>query len=359
MRKVATIGGYLLLALSGCSSSGASGGAGTPLTGGTGGASGGVALTPNCAPDNLVPVAGTNLSTACSSYVTPTADGTGIVTQLGSYGAVAENNVGQGYEITPNAQDTVQFCTTFAQSFGEDPKLTAQVLDLRGTDLQLYTVFRPARWVEGEKYPIITWGNGTCAQPGAYAALLMDVASHGFFVVAANGRFVANGAQTKALDFVFAANEDSTSPYYHRLDTTKVGAMGHSQGSAATVAAAADSRIQAAICFNGGAVPAPKPFLAVSGDRDINNPTVDSYRTMVNAAPEGAFVFFHNVPQTGGTLTGHLTLMMQPDRAIAFTAGWWEYILNGDTKARDLFVGASCGLCGQDADFEYGENGLK
>ncbi len=96
----------------------------------------------------------------------------------------------------------------------------------------------------------------------------------------------------------------------------------------------------------------------MSGDRDIGNPTVAQYQTGVNGAPEAAYVFFHNVPMTGGTLTGHLTLMMQPDRVVDFTTGWWKYRLNGDTKARDLFVGASCGMCGKPADFEFGEHGL-
>lgn len=362
MRTAICVGGCLLWALSGCSSkaddNAAAPGGGALGGGGAGGVSpGGVALTPKCNPDTLEPPAGSTTTVPCSSYVTPTVDGAGILTEFGKYGAIVDTNVGQGFEITPSAQDTVAFCTNFGKIFGEDPTLTAQVLDLRSTDLSLYTVFRPANWVEGEKYPIITWGNGTCAQPGAYAALLMDVASHGYFVVAANGRFVANGSQVKALDFVFAANEDPSSPYYHRLDTTKVGAMGHSQGSAATVVAANDSRVQAAILFNGG-TSAAKPSLAVSADKDINNPTVDSYRTGVNGASEAAFIFYHKVPETGGTLTGHLVLMMQPDRVVDPTIAWWDYMIKGDTKARDMFVGTTCGLCGKDADFEYGEKGL-
>jgi len=305
---------------------------------------GGIPLKARCEPGSVE---------NCSSYVTPTTDGNGILTEFGPYGAVMEINKGAGYEIEPAANDTKAFCETFANIFGEDPALTAQVLDLRDTDLRLYTVFRPVKWKAGEKYPIITWGNGTCAQPGAYAAVLMHVASHGFVVVAANGRFVANGAQVKALDFMFAANDDPASEYYQRLDTSKVGAMGHSQGSGATVAAANDERVDDVILFNGGQK-AGKPFLAISGDRDINNPTVDMYRTGTNDSPKGAFLFYHQIPQTGGTLTGHLTVMMQPDRVTDATTGWWKYVLNGDKTSRDMFVGSSCGLCGKDAEFEFG-----
>jgi hypothetical protein len=333
---------------------GTGGAGGTPTTGGapgTGGA-GGVALKADCTPDDLHALK-TGDTLSCSSYVTPTVDGTGIKTQLGPYGVTFDLNVGKDFAIPPNAADTPAFCTAFAGTFGEDPTLTAKVLDLGNTDLSLYTVFKPANPKAGEKYPIITWGNGTCAQPGSYAALLASVASNGYFVVAANGRFVANGAQTKALDFMFAANDDKTSPYYQMLDTTKVGAMGHSQGSAATITAASDSRISAVILFNGG-TSAVKKFLAVSGDRDIGNPTVASYQS----GTHGSYLFFHKIPQTGGTLTGHLTLMMQPDRVIDPTVNWWQMTMRADATAKNMFVGSSCGLCNKAADFDYGEKGL-
>jgi hypothetical protein len=310
---------------------------------------GDVALVANCGPGALTP---------CSSYLTPTADGAGDLTTFGSYGAVMDINVGTGFEIEPEANDTdPDFCNNFAKGFGEDPSLTEQVLDLRDTDLRLYTVFRPANWVDGEKYPVLTWGNGTCAQPGSYAALLMHAASYGFVVVAANGRFVANGAQLTALDYAAHANEDPASPYFGRLDLTKVGAWGHSQGGGATVAAAKDDRVLNAIVFNGGPT-ASKPFLAVSSDRDIGNPTPESYRAATEAAPKGSFVFFHKVPETGGSLTGHLTLMMQPSRVVDAATGFWRLVFKNDAKAKALYIGSTCGLCGKDDDFEFGEHGF-
>ncbi|HET6339322.1 MAG TPA: hypothetical protein VFG30_39175, partial [Polyangiales bacterium] len=62
-----------------------------------------------------------------------------------------------------------------------------------------------------QKVPIITWGNGTCAKTEDYGALLRYVASQGFFVVAANSRWVGGGnnAMTRALDFAFAATADA------------------------------------------------------------------------------------------------------------------------------------------------------
>jgi pimeloyl-ACP methyl ester carboxylesterase len=52
---------------------------------------------------------------------------------------------------------------------------------------------------------------------------------------------------------------DEAARHYQRLDTTKVGAMGHSQGGNAITAAASDARIQAVILLNAG-TSASKPI---------------------------------------------------------------------------------------------------
>jgi pimeloyl-ACP methyl ester carboxylesterase len=212
---------------------------------------------------------------------------------------------------------------------------------------------------EGEKYPVITWGNGTCGQSESYGALLRYVASYGYVVFSSNSRYTgANGAMTKALDFAAAANKDSTSVYYNRLDMTKIGAMGHSQGGMATVTAASDARISSLIIWN-AATSASKPFLSVSGDNDITGFTPASMARDINASAQpSAWLYYHKVPKTG-SVSGHLTLMIQPERVVEPARAWWDYMLKGDTKARDYFIGTSCGLCGKKDDYEFGEKGLK
>jgi hypothetical protein len=263
---------------------------------------------------------------------------------LGENGAIMEVNVGQGFETTVASGDSdggLQ-CQLFAGLFTQPAEQTAALLDTMDLDLALYTVYRPAKLEKGKKYPLLTWGNGTCAQPEGYGTLLRYVASQGYFVVAANSRWVGgNSAMTKALDFMFAANEDSSSPYYKLIDTEKVGAFGHSQGAMATIDASSDSRVKTAILFNGGTTEAAKPYLTVSGDRDIGNPTVDAFTTAVDAAAvPAAWLFYHMVPMTG-SLDGHLTLMTQPERVIEPTVAWFDYQLLGDADAKKWFVGAT------------------
>jgi hypothetical protein len=78
-----------------------------------------------------------------------------------------ETNVGKGFEVAIAAGDADggATCTLFASSFGEDPAATESLLDTGDLKFDLYTVYRPVNLKEGEKYPILTWGNGTCAQP--------------------------------------------------------------------------------------------------------------------------------------------------------------------------------------------------
>lgn len=292
---------------------------------------------------------------ACSSFVTPF----GSDLSLGKYGAIMEPNVGAAFKNMVSPLDTNVTCSLFASVFGQDPAQTNNLLDLRDLDLSLYTVYRPAKWVEGEKYPIITWGNGTCAQPEGYGALLRYVASQGFFVVAANSRYAStDNAQLHALDFAFAENADPKSPYYGRLDTTRVAAMGHSQGAGSTVTTSKDERVKTMILFNGGGTgDKPKPFLTISGDRDIGGATAASLATLIDAWPKAAYLFYHMIPGSGAA-DGHLTLMTQPERVIEPTVAWLRFQLQNDQDSAAFFVGETCKLCGHDADYEYGAHGL-
>jgi hypothetical protein len=336
---------------------GAGGAAGTAGAGGA--ASGAVALVDCMADGNTSP---------CGTFTTLGAMSPGatippVKIQLGPYGGQMDINMGKGFENAINAADSDTSQTTcmgFAALFGQDQASTDQLLNTMNVDFALYTVYRPANWVAGETYPIITWGNGTCAQPEGYGALLRYIASYGYVIVAANSRWVGDASQPMlhALDYMFAANADSTSPYYQKLDTTKVGATGHSQGGMATITASTDARIKSVIIFNGGDTAASKPFLTVSGERDITGDANDSgLQAVVNGAPQSAFLFYHMVPGTG-TLDGHLTLMLQPDRVAEPARRWFDYMLKGDTSSSPWFVGDSCMLCNMSSQFDYGEKGL-
>jgi hypothetical protein len=310
--------------------------------------------------------------TPCSTFTTPT----GTTIQLGPYGAQMDVNVGKGFENTvPSSDQGTQpsaTCQDFANLFMENAGLTTELLTttMNGitVDFSLYSVYRPAVWPSGP-IPVLTWGNGTCAQPEGYGALLRYIASYGYFVVAANERQVGTNNTTgtgsaqpmlRALDYAAAANMDSTSPYYQKLDMTRVGAMGHSQGGAATVTAASDSRVKDIIIFN-AADTGPKPYLAISGDMDITGFSAMGMSQAINAATvtvPAAYLYYHNPSGTSAdALKGHLVLMLTPERVTGPSVAWWDMMFNNSATAKAQFTPAgTCGLCTDSTDYAYGAN---
>src|SRR6185436_6062572 len=207
LRGTIAIGSLFGLGLSACSSKSDGTDEGTGAQNTTPGA--GVALE-SC--DLRTETSANPITQACGDITSPL----GAPIKLGQYGAVMDPNVGQGFENPVNAADVQgsPTCTTFAALFNEDQNLTDQLLDTAAIDFAVYTVYRPANWPAG-KIPVLSWGNGTCAQPEGYGSILRYIASQGFFIVAANSREVGSGAEIKhALDFAAAANADATSPYY-------------------------------------------------------------------------------------------------------------------------------------------------
>jgi hypothetical protein len=309
------------------------------------------------------------METPCKSLTmvpVPLTDGSNygpVTLPAGPYGGKAHWNQGAGTEFVNPVNGSEPICVPIGiETFMEPASTNAEIENLRGVDYSLYTIFRPACFKPGEKYPVITWANGTCGEIAGYAPLLSTVASYGFVIVASNSTWTATSptdkVQLRALDYAKALNEDPTSLFYQKLDMDNVGAMGHSQGASATKNADSDPRVKSVIFWN-TQVSNNKPFLNVSGERDVVSTTPASMSSDVNAATmPGAWVYYHQVLQTGGSSTGHLVLMEQPDRVVDMAVAWWKWQLKGDTDAKKTFVGDGCALCDKADQFEYGHNPL-
>ena len=310
------------------------------------------------------------IETPCASVTTipiPLTDGgaDGPETiQGGPYGSRIMWNQGKGTEFVNPVNTEEPVCLpTGVQTFNEPASVNAEILNTRSIDYSLYTIFRPACMKDGETYPVITWANGTCGLTHGYAPLLGTVASHGFVIFASNSTWTAtaptNKVQLRALDYAKAVNEDPKSVLYHRLNLDKIGAMGHSQGAQATANASSDPRIKSLIFWSGG-TSNNKPFMYTSADRDVGGSTTPaSLASATNGATQpGAWIYYHQVLETGGGSTGHLVLMEQPGRVVDLAVAWWQFQLNGDQEAKKMFIGDNCGLCNMTTEFEYGHNSL-
>ena len=95
---------------------------------------------------------------------------------------------------------------------------------------------------------MILWGNGTFVNPSHYDAYLRHFASMGFIVAAANTTNAGSGHEMLAgLDNLTRFNSDPASPFYNKVDLTRVGATGHSQGGGGSIQAGADPRVDTVV----------------------------------------------------------------------------------------------------------------
>ncbi len=80
--------------------------------------------------------------------------------------------------------------------------------------------------------PVVLWGNGSDAQPENYGELLAHLATWGFAVVGNYCRNTGTGKEiADTVNYVWSENDKPTSPFYGKLKTNRMGAVGHSQGA--------------------------------------------------------------------------------------------------------------------------------
>jgi hypothetical protein len=271
--------------------------------------------------------------------------------QAGPYQVVEQDNVGMGFEnpIASDDQGTGGwFCEVFIGLF--DPSQVETYAPVPATyNMALYTLYRPEPAAPGQKFPVLSWANGTCAHTVGYANMIKHVVSHGFIVIAPHSRFTGSGAeQIRGIDWVLGQNEVASSPLFGHVDKDKIGIFGHSQGGGSTGIASADPRVDTSILMHGGngdRLHAPAFFL--TGEND--NPT--GVRANYDAA--GVAAAFGNL-----RMSNHITMMTEAPRMAPEVTAWFRYQLLGDSVARGWFVGTDCLLC-KDPEWIYASKNLQ
>ena len=131
--------------------------------------------------------------------------------------------------------------------------------------LPTHTVFRPedlSVFGRRNKLPIIVWGNGACANsPWEHVNFLSEVSSHGFLVIAIGpmpeegergGGRSESSQLTDAINWAIAQNNDKSSPYYNKIDISKIAVSGMSCGGLQALEVAPDPRITTTVICNSG-----------------------------------------------------------------------------------------------------------
>ncbi len=272
------------------------------------------------------------------------------------------------------------FQSALAQTEAPAAKPTVRTIEDGGTgpysaitytdnSLPTHTIFRPkdlTAFGKAKKLPIIAWGNGACANsPWEHVNFLSEVASHGFVVIAIGpmpqegekgGGKSTSSQMTDAINWAIAQNSDKKSPFYNKLDVSKIAVSGMSCGGLQTLETAPDPRVTTAVICNsgifvnatGGFPGMPNltkdnllklhtPTLYIlGGEKDIayGNGMDDFNR--INHLP----VFVANME------VGHGGTYSQPhggEFAKVATA-WFKWQLKGDAEAGKMFAGNPCGL---------------
>jgi hypothetical protein len=317
--------GIAALGLAGCGSSGGKGGSGG-ATSSTGGATGG--------------------GGSAASGGNPGAGGGG--TGGGSGGSLADAGVGASCTVGawPAADPTVAgpFATVTENNVGPAAGVGAD-----GGPPVAFTMFRPKDLSQGGLcHPVVTWGNGTGSNPSLYKVLLTHLASHGFVVIASDSPNVAQGSpppMVAGVTWVLQQNDDPTSALYQKIDTTHIGATGHSQGAFATTTAGADSHITTIAPLCGATAPRGGlhgPAWLFCGGMDTTVPC---------STVQTAFNGISNVPvmladYLAATHVSWVTFRgTTPGPVEAAVTAWMRVQLMGDTALRSWFYGPSCKLC--------------
>jgi len=211
------------------------------------------------------------------------------------------------------------------------------------------TIFRPETLTAGT--PIVLWANGRDQSPTGYGQMLDQVASYGFVVAATNAPRSGAGVEPLAcLDWLTTQSKTSGSPYSGKLNLSKVGAAGHSQGGGSVLMAARDPRVKTAVGVQAytnaglgfevvGQEKAHGPILMLSGGADtVAAPTPHQERIYENA-PHGVVWATlagatHNAPAIGDSSQYRPVL-----------TAWMLAQLKNDARASAVFRGSNCGLC--------------
>lgn len=275
--------------------------------------------------------------------------------------AIAALVLGSGVQIRTAPQtDAASSIETAYRATGSWAVSTGSATAYGGT----YTLYYPTNLgANGFDHPILTWGNGTGATSSKYADTLGHLASWGFVVIASNSGQTGLGTEMlNGANHMVSENGNSSSIFYQKLDTTKIGALGHSQGAGGTLNATINSSglIKTALT-----VALPDPFWWSTPLPNMANLTVPIFFVRGSSdflATESKAVNWYNQVAHAAKAslkgTGHNEIQKVDTRLQGYITAWMMYTLQGDAVARGAFVGSPPELNTNTAWQHQAEKGL-
>jgi dienelactone hydrolase len=254
--------------------------------------------------------------------------------------------------------------------------------------LPTHTIYRPAdltKFGGDNRLPIVSWGNGACANVGMlFQEFLKQIASHGYVAISIGPKEAplpafARGAgglepaasepaaipppQSRdeqlldAIDWALKENAREGSPYYGRLNPERIAVMGQSCGGLQTIAVSSDPRITTSVLWNSGTFAEGSNPMAMRLSKAKKSDLAKLHAPVAYfiggpsdiAYPQAEDDFKHiNVPVFKGNLNvGHGGTFRHPGAGWFGEVGvaWLDWQLKGDAQAAKYFVGEDCILC--------------
>lgn len=259
-------------------------------------------------------------------------------------GALAASALVTPATAAPTAATTVP--SSYYEKTGPYPTITKVQ---GGPD---HTLYYPSNLgANGVQHPVLIWGNGTGASVEEYDFALRHLATWGFVVAAANTGQSGSGEEMLAgARFLVAEDKRAGSVFYGKIDETKVGAAGHSQGGGGTIAAGNDALVDVTAPLQpgpqGSVAGLKGPSFFVAGQFDYIVPSF-----YVQSRYSGAT----HIPAIFGELRGsdHFFPGETRYRLLGVVTAWFRFWLSSDEQARGIFFGptASCLLCNDTASW--------
>ncbi|HYP75201.1 MAG TPA: hypothetical protein VER12_04585 [Polyangiaceae bacterium] len=287
--------------------------------------------------------------------------GGGVAGGAGGGGGVVSGCVGG--KAWPTANPTAAGPFEVAADKGVGPLAGYTPDPIYGDQQQRFNIYRPKNLANsGYCHPILVWANGHTDNPepnaplcvvdsgankwcGQYLPLMNHLASHGFVVIASLSTTTSMGnplPTIAGLNWLLQQAEDSSSAYYHRLDTANIGQLGHSEGGMSTCMVASEPRYKAlaSICGTRALTGVHTPMLFFCGGKDTRVPC-DGVRDVFLTVKDQPAFFINELN------ADHGSWVYQGAKGVSLSvaAAWFRVHLMGDTANRKYFYGPSCTFC--------------
>lgn len=241
-----------------------------------------------------------------------------------------------------------------------------QSIKANDDQIKSYEIYYPSALETSlEQYPLVIMVNGTGYPVSKYREVLKHLASWGFIVAGNEDEQSRSGeSSARTLDYLITSNSDSSSIFYNRIDTGRIGIAGHSQGGVGAINAvteqsngskykaiwtasttspfwAQDDILGSTWSYDISKVAIPCMMVAGTGTWDAGTATDITATEGQGICPlwsltQNYEVINNTVPKVMGRLTGkdHGDMLRYAD---GYMTAWFMLWLKGDTEADAFF----------------------